>query len=64
VLPGEAFGDEPSALRFRMATSLLYGQTDDERWEALAAEDPASLPRIRSALDRLGATLRALGSRM
>jgi aspartate aminotransferase len=64
VLPGEAFGDEPSALRFRMATSLLYGQTDDERWEALAAEDPASLPRIRSALDRLGGTLRALGSGM
>jgi aspartate aminotransferase len=61
VLQGEAFGDEPSALRFRMATSLLYGQTDDERWEALAAEDPASLPRIRSALDRLGTTLRAVG---
>jgi aspartate aminotransferase len=61
VLQGEAFGDEPSALRFRMATSLLYGRTDDERWEALAAEDPTSLPRIRSALDRLGGTLRALG---
>jgi aspartate aminotransferase len=61
VLQGEAFGDEPAALRFRMATSLLYGRTDDERWEALAAEDPAALPRIRSALDRLGGTLRALG---
>jgi aspartate aminotransferase len=61
VLQGEAFGDEPSALRFRMATSLLYGQTDGERWEALAAEDPASLPRIRTALDRLGRTLRELG---
>jgi aspartate aminotransferase len=62
VLQGEAFGDEPSALRFRMATSLLYGQTDDERWQALAAEDPVSLPRIRSALDRLGGTLRSLGA--
>jgi aspartate aminotransferase len=61
VLQGEAFGDAPSALRFRMATSLLYGQTDAERWEALAADDPASLPRIRSALDRLGGTLRELG---
>ncbi len=30
-------------------------------WEALAAEDPTSLPRIRSALDRLGAAPRALG---
>ncbi len=58
VLPGEAFGDEPGALRFRMATSLLYGRTDDEKWEALAAEDPVSLPRIRSALDRLGQALR------
>jgi aspartate aminotransferase len=56
VLEGEAFGDEPSALRFRMATSLLYGQTDDERWQALAAEDPVSLP-----LDRLGGTLKELG---
>ena len=25
VLPGEAFGDDPGALRFRMATSLLLG---------------------------------------
>lgn len=60
VLPGEAFGDERGALRFRMATSLLLGNTDDERWEALAAEDPVSLPRIRSALDRLGRALREL----
>jgi aspartate aminotransferase len=58
VLAGEAFGDDPAALRVRMATSLLYGATDDERWEALAAEDPVALPRIRSALERLG---RALG---
>jgi aspartate aminotransferase len=61
VLHGEAFGDEPAALRFRIATSLLHGRTDDERWEALAAEDPVSLPWIRSALDRLGKALRALG---
>jgi aspartate aminotransferase len=60
VLPGEAFGDDPAALRFRMATSLLLGRTDDERWEALAADDPVSLPRIRSALDRLGRALREL----
>jgi aspartate aminotransferase len=60
VLPGEAFGDDPAALRFRMATSLLHGTTDDERWAALAAEDPVSLPRTRSALDRLGQALRDL----
>jgi aspartate aminotransferase len=60
VLPGEAFGDEPAALRFRMATSLLHGRTDDEKWESLAADDPVALPRIRSALDRLGQALAAL----
>lgn len=37
VLEGEAFGDDPAALRFRMATSLLYGSSDEQRWEALRA---------------------------
>jgi len=54
VLSAVAFGDEPDALRCRMATSLLYGQSDDRRREALAAEDPAALPWIKSSLDRLG----------
>lgn len=63
VLPGEAFGDAPAALRFRMATSLLHGRTDDEKWEALRADDPVSLPRVRSALDRLGEALTALRQR-
>jgi aspartate aminotransferase len=53
VLAGEAFGDEPEGLRVRMATSLLYGRTDDERRQALASDDPARLPRIATALDRL-----------
>jgi aspartate aminotransferase len=38
VLPGEAFGDDPSALRFRLATSLLHGATGvtvDEAVDAL-----------------------------
>jgi aspartate aminotransferase len=61
VLAGDVFGDEPGALRFRLATSLLHGSTDDERWEALAADEPTSLPWIRSALDRLGQALRTLG---
>lgn len=54
VLSGVAFGDERDALRCRMATSLLYGQSDDQRREALVAEDPAELPWIKSSLDRLG----------
>lgn len=57
VLSGEAFGDEPGGLRFRMATSLLYGANDAERWESLRSDDPTALPWIRSALDRLGDAL-------
>jgi aspartate aminotransferase len=57
VLAGKAFGDEPAALRVRMATSLLYGRTDDERRQALQSDDPANLPRIARALDRLGEAL-------
>jgi aspartate aminotransferase len=60
VLAGEAFGDEPRALRVRMATSLLYGATDDERHAALRSDDPAALPWIRASLDRLRAALDAL----
>jgi aspartate aminotransferase len=60
VLEGAAFGDDPSALRFRMATSLLYGSSDEQRWEALGAEDPVALPWIAGALERLGEALRAL----
>jgi aspartate aminotransferase len=53
VLAGAAFGDEPGGLRVRMATSLLYGRSDDERRQALRSDDPASLPWIARALDRL-----------
>jgi aspartate aminotransferase len=62
VLQGAAFGDDPAALRFRMATSLLYGSTEAERWQALGAEDPVALPWIAAALERLGQALRALGA--
>ena len=60
VLPGAAFGDE-TALRARLATSLLYGETEDERWEALSAgPDAAGLPRVRSALETLSEALATL----
>jgi aspartate aminotransferase len=62
VLQGEAFGDDPRALRFRMATSLLYGADDAQRWEALLVDDPLALPWIAGALERLGQTLRALAA--
>lgn len=62
VLSGVAFGDEPGALRCRIATSLLYGDTVELRREALAAEDPTALPWIRDSLDRLGRAFTALAS--
>ncbi|TDQ01476.1 pyridoxal phosphate-dependent aminotransferase [Labedaea rhizosphaerae] len=55
TLPGSAFGDDPAALRLRVATSLLYGETDAQREQALAAEDPLALPWIAEHLDRLAA---------
>lgn len=62
VLAGEAFGDDPGALRFRVATSLLYGRDDEARWTALRAPDPLVLPWIDEALTRLRTTLAALTS--
>ncbi|HUA70411.1 MAG TPA: pyridoxal phosphate-dependent aminotransferase [Solirubrobacteraceae bacterium] len=62
VLSGVAFGDEPSALRCRIATSLLYGESDDQRRQALAAGDPLQLPWIKSSLDRLGEAVAAIGT--
>ncbi len=53
VLPGSAFGDERWRLRLRVATSMLYGEGDDERHAALNAADPCALPWIAAALDRL-----------
>ncbi len=50
VLPGAAFGDDPGALRFRVATSLLYGD-GDQRLAALDSGDPVRLPWIAEALD-------------
>ena len=57
VLSGTAFGDDPAALRARIAVSLLYGATDEERWTALASDDPVSLPSVRRGLDALSGAL-------
>jgi aspartate aminotransferase len=53
VLPGSAFGDDPSALRLRVATGLLYGDTEAEREAALTSPQPLALPWIASGLTRL-----------
>src|SRR5215469_14790616 len=51
-LPGSAFGEDPSCLRLRLATGLLYGDTDADREAALAAADPLALPWISASLAR------------
>ena len=50
TLPGSAFGESQQALRLRLATGLLYGDTDEQRETALAAPDPLALPWIAAAL--------------
>lgn len=57
ALPGSAFGEDPSCLRLRLATGLLYGDTDAEREAALAAPDPLALPWIDASLTRFSSIL-------
>ncbi|MEV7541038.1 pyridoxal phosphate-dependent aminotransferase [Streptomyces sp. NPDC089915] len=53
VLAGHLLGDEGEALRFKCATSMLYGDTVGEQQLALDAADPVALPHIRLLLDRI-----------
>ncbi|GAA2659632.1 MULTISPECIES: pyridoxal phosphate-dependent aminotransferase [Actinosynnema] len=53
VLPGSAFGEAPERLRLRLSTSHLYGDDDARRLAALDSGDPAALPWVSSALDRV-----------
>ena len=50
TLPASAFGERPADLRLRLASGLLYGDTDEQREAALAAPDPLALPWIAAAL--------------
>lgn len=59
VLAGHLLGDAPRALRFKAATSLLYGDTEQQA-EALRAEDPTRLPHIAAELSRIAAGLSRL----
>jgi aspartate aminotransferase len=60
VLGGHAFGDDPAALRFRAATSMMYGATTDEQRACIEAENPLEEPAVRSNLDHLDRSLSAL----
>jgi aspartate aminotransferase len=62
TLPGSAFGDDPAALRLRIATGLLYGDSDDQRETALSAPDPVRVPWIAAAMARLAEILSDLSS--
>ncbi|MEV0963394.1 pyridoxal phosphate-dependent aminotransferase [Streptomyces sp. NPDC049910] len=57
TLPGSAFGEADTALTLRLATSLLYGTTPQQRRTALTAREPQALPWISHALTRLSAAL-------
>jgi aspartate aminotransferase len=57
VLPASAFGEPERALRVRVATGLLYGDTDEQREAALTASDPLTLPWISATLTRIGEIL-------
>ena len=61
MLPASAFGEPDSALRVRVATSLLYGDTDEQREESLASSAPVTLPWVAGALDRISDILADLG---
>src|ERR1700761_69798 len=60
VLPGSAFGAEAGVLRLRVATGLLYGETDRQRETALATAAPVGVPWIASAMDRIEEVLTGL----
>jgi aspartate aminotransferase len=60
VLAGAAFGDAAAGLRARVATSLLYGETEAERWAALRADAPAELPWVAASLGHLRDALAGL----
>ncbi|WP_027945625.1 pyridoxal phosphate-dependent aminotransferase [Amycolatopsis taiwanensis] len=53
VLAGAHFGDDPHAPRFRAATSMLYGDTEEQQAAAQETDDPLRLPHIAAALDAI-----------
>ncbi len=60
VLGGHHFGDDPKALRCRVATSMLYGDTVEQQQEALDADDPLLVRHVAAGIDRLDRVVRDL----
>ncbi|WP_308122097.1 aminotransferase class I/II-fold pyridoxal phosphate-dependent enzyme [Streptomyces sp. TRM70350] len=59
VLAGHLLGDDAQALRSKAATSLLYGDAEDQA-AAPAAKEPVSLPHIAENVDRIASAFTAL----
>ena len=57
TVPACAFGESESALRLRMATGLLYGDSDVQRETVLAAAEPLRVPWVRDSLAQLAEIL-------
>jgi aspartate aminotransferase len=53
VLGGHLLGDDSGALRFKAATSMLYGDTATQQLQALEAADPLRVPHISDVLTRI-----------
>ena len=53
TLPGSVFGESPERLTLRIATPMLYGPDESQRWQALAATDPAGLAWLAESLEQL-----------
>jgi aspartate aminotransferase len=53
VLGGHLLGDDFGALRFKAATSMLYGDTAARQLQALDAADPLRVPHISDVLTRI-----------
>ncbi|HEX5543564.1 MAG TPA: pyridoxal phosphate-dependent aminotransferase [Micromonospora sp.] len=62
VLAGHHLGDSPQALRFKAATSMLYGDTAQEQSLALASADPIALPHVSRLLERIEDSFAKLSS--
>jgi aspartate aminotransferase len=63
VLPGSAFGDDLESFRFRVATSLLYGASTQERLDAMdwASSDSTELPaHVAPALAKIDVMVKSI----
>ncbi len=53
LLAGHDLGDDVHALRFKAATGQLYGETAEQQWATLHADDPLRLRHVTDILTRI-----------